>query len=221
MLYAKGLAAKSPAGRSYKEHVAVAFPILGVPCASLKRCKVIMELKEAMMTPGCRLLGFSASINDLLVAGIQGFQRDGDRDEYTSYFKCSLPTPHDDPLSVITVDTLSYVMTTENRAFIERTSASDPDKTFSINWISYTLQLMLGAEHYGLQVGEIFHGDRRATKDGIHTQSEKTNWWCYNLPPPALGNAVVPFSKKRGFYTTQHDIRVGRGVAGLGRWSFQ
>jgi hypothetical protein len=80
---------------------------------------------------------------------------------------------------------------------------------------------MLGAEHYGLQVGEIFHGDRRATKDGIHTQSEKTNWWCYNLPPPALGNAVVPFSKKRGFYTTQHDIRVGRGVAGLGRWSFQ
>ena len=173
MLYVKGLAAKSPAGRSYKEHVAVAFPILGVPCASLKRCKVIMELKEAMMTPGCRLLGFSASINDLLVAGIQGFQKDGNGDEYTSYFKCSLPAQHADPLSdlsVITVDALSYVMTTENRAFIEKTSASDPDKTFSINWIAYTLQLMLGAEHYGLQVGEIFHGDKRATEGGIHTQ---------------------------------------------------
>lgn len=125
------------------------------------------------------------------MAGIQGFQRDGDRDEYTSYFKCSLPTPHDDPLSVITVDTLSYVMTTENRAFIERTSAYDQDKTFSINWIAYTLQLMLGAEHYGMQVGEIFHGGRRATDDGIHTQSEKTNWWCYNLPPPARKSGMV------------------------------
>ena len=147
-----------------------------------------------MMTPGCRLLGFSASINDLLVAGIQGFQRDGDGDEYTSYCQstssalCPRRTMIRCPSSR---STLSYVMTTENRAFIERTSASDPDKTFSINWIAYTLQLMLGAEHYGMQVGEIFHGDRIATDDGIHTQSEMTNWWCYNLPPPARKSGMV------------------------------
>ncbi len=45
---------------------------------------------------------------------------------------------------------------------------------------------MLGAEHYGMQVGEIFHGDRRATE-----KNEKNNWWCYNLPPPAQKYGMV------------------------------
>ncbi len=84
----------------------------------------------------------------------------------------------------LTADTLSYVMTTENRAFIEKTSASDPDKTFSINWIAYTLQLMLGAEHYGLQVGEIFHGDKRATEGGIHTRLQIARVQCFNPQSP-------------------------------------
>jgi hypothetical protein len=84
----------------------------------------------------------------------------------------------------LTADTLSYVMTTENRAFIEKTSASDPDKTFSINWIAYTLQLMLGAEHYGLQVGEIFHGDKRATEGGIHTRLQIARVQCFNPRSP-------------------------------------
>ena len=45
---------------------------------------------------------------------------------------------------------------------------------------------MLGAEHYGMQVGEIFHGYRRTTE-----KNEKTNWWCYNLPPPAQKYGMV------------------------------
>ncbi len=59
--YAKGLKANSPAGTSYKEDVAVAFPMLSVPYASLKRCQVINHLRDALRTPGCKLPGFKYS----------------------------------------------------------------------------------------------------------------------------------------------------------------
>ncbi len=51
-----------------------------------------------------------------------------------------------------------------------------------------------------------------------HGEVTTAKRWMATAPECAqhfFENAIVPFLKKRGFYTTQHDIRLGRGVAVL------
>ena len=68
-------------------------------------------------------------------------------------------------------------------AYIERTTATDPEKSFSVHWPSYKLALMLGPEHFGLPIGEIFNSD--GTTDPLHTICSKGHaWFEFMLPPP-------------------------------------
>jgi hypothetical protein len=76
------------------------------------------------------------------------------------------------------------------------------------------MQLLLGTEHYGMKVGEIFRGDVRTKRDGIHARwyfsppfflshhiihitpcsSKVNNWFTYALPPPERGTGMIAMS---------------------------
>ena len=129
--------------------------------------------------PGFCLPKFTKWASEMILAS-------PDRDK-TSFFKCKFPDDMACPFAhIVLEDSQSYVLSVADKSRIERTTEEDPEKSFSIHWPSYLLALMLGPEHFGLPVGEIFQGDGdHVTTEGLHTYCKKgLNWFSYLLPPP-------------------------------------
>ena len=83
---------------------------------------------------------------------------------------------------IVLEDGHSYVLSVADRSRIERTTEEDPkpEKSFSFHWPSYLLALMLGPEHFGLPVGDIFEGGGHVTTAGLHTHCKKgSNWFSW------------------------------------------
>ena len=62
------------------------------------------------------------------------------------------------------------------------------------NWLLYLMQLLLGTEHYGMKVGEIFHGDVRVKRDGIHAN----RYFFITLSPAVLFLYLLAVTKATG-----------------------
>ena len=126
--------------------------------------------------PGFCLPKFTKWASDLILAS-------PDR-ETTSFFKCKFPEkdmacPFE---HIVLEDGHSYVLSVADRSRNERTTEEDPkpEKSFSFHWPSYLLALMLGPEHFGLPVGDIFEGGGHVTTAGLHTHCKKgSNWFSW------------------------------------------